>query len=307
MKKWRWIASISLSLFLAFFITAAFIYTPEEHSTDSDHSTVKKERSESKPASSEPKEQEFSPDEEDSDRAISEGLKDVFTGVIDSAKGLFVKDDMEIVALGDSLTQGVGDDTDNGGYVGILEDTFNSNKERDLIHIDNFGKRGNRTDQLIRRLEEQEEISTALEEADLILITIGANDVMKVVKDNFTNLNYQDFVDAQDSYQAQLETIFSMIREENPDAPIYLIGLYNPFNLYFDNIPELGKIMEDWNEISKEVVAEEENVTFIPVRDLFEGSEDELLWEEDNFHPNERGYKQMAKRVLEYIKDDVEQ
>src|SRR5699024_8712082 len=87
---------------------------------------------------------------------------------------------------GNEDNEEVGEEEDNGGYVSILEDTIN--KDNDLVEIDNFGKRGNRTDQLIDRMEEPE-IKESLEEADIILITIGANDIMQIFKENFTDLD----------------------------------------------------------------------------------------------------------------------
>ncbi|MFD1019919.1 SGNH/GDSL hydrolase family protein [Thalassobacillus hwangdonensis] len=247
------------------------------------------------------------PDEETSseENNVRDDLRDAFTNVIENAVGLFVKDDLDIVAIGDSLTQGVGDETENGGYVGILENTLSNNGSNQEITIENYGKRGNRTDQLLKRME-KEEIRDSIQQADIVLITIGANDVMKVVKDNFSTLDYNDFKAVQDDYQDRLTEIFSIIYEENPDAKVYLLGLYNPFSTYFNNIPELGQIMNDWNEIGKAVVAKDENSTFIPIEDLFINKEDEFLWKQDHFHPNKNGYKAMAERVLEYIKADVE-
>ncbi|WP_226581691.1 SGNH/GDSL hydrolase family protein [Halobacillus litoralis] len=310
MKKWRWVASALLSFIIAFFIIAAFVYTPEQNNTSQPKPPETNEKAENVPDEDKQKNQENPESEEDSngteDATLGEGLRDVFTSVIESARGLFLKEDLQIVAVGDSLTQGVGDKTDNGGYIGILEDTFQSNTDADTLELLNYGKRGNRTDQLLKRLDE-EEISKSLSNADLVLITIGANDVMKVVKNNFTNLNYEDFAEEQREYEDRLHQIIQRIQRLNPDAPIYLIGLYNPFNQYFNNIPELGQIMEDWNVTSKQVLKDYDKATFIPIRDVFEGEEEELLWEEDHFHPNERGYKKMAERVLEYIRKDIEQ
>ncbi|MGR9048342.1 SGNH/GDSL hydrolase family protein [Halobacillus faecis] len=305
MKKWRWMAAVALSFLIAFFIVAAFIYTPEEEPStepkDSQQTVETPPAQEQQMESEEPEEES-----EDNESKLSEGLREVFTSVIESARDVFIKDDLNIVAIGDSLTQGVGDSTENGGYIGILEETFNANPDTETLNITNYGKRGNRTDQMLERMED-EEIADSLQEADLILITIGANDVMKVVKNNFTSLNYQDFVEEQEGYEDRMRDIFDRVQELNPDAPVYLLGLYNPFNQYFMNIPELGQIMGDWNAISRRITDDYEQASFIPIRDLFEGNEEELLWEEDLFHPNERGYKKMAERVLQYIREDIEQ
>ena len=47
---------------------------------------------------------------------------------------------------------------------------------------DNLAKRGRRSDQLIEQLEEPE-IQASVKKADLIYLTIGGNDIMKVVKE----------------------------------------------------------------------------------------------------------------------------
>ncbi|MYL20381.1 hypothetical protein GLW04_10810 [Halobacillus litoralis] len=304
MKKWRWTASILLTLILAFFITASFIYTPEKQESSG---TPDEQPLETGPADvvEQPETEQEAAAEED-ENALGEGLRDVFTSVMDSARDLFIKNDLTIVAIGDSLTQGVGDGTDNGGYVGILEDNFTNNNDNTSLEVINYGKRGNRTDQMLKRMED-EEISRSIEQADIVLITIGANDVMKVVKDNFTNLNYQDFRDERDGYEQRLREIIEKTQHLNDEAPIYFVGLYNPFNQYFDNIPELGKIMGDWNEASERIINTYDQAHFIPVRDIFDGNEEELLWEEDHFHPNEQGYKEMAERVLAHIREDIEE
>lgn len=238
---------------------------------------------------------------------LSEDIREAFSSVLESARNIFVQNDLHITAMGDSLTQGVGDETDNGGYVGILEDSLNQNSDTaaETVQVDNFGKRGNRTEQLLERME-QEEIQNSIREADLVLITVGANDVMKIIKDNVASLDYQQFVEAQDDYERNLRDVIIKTKELNPGAEIHLLGVYNPFEKYFNHIPELNQIISDWNRISKQVLSEFERTNFIPIRDIFENTDEDILWE-DNFHPNEVGYKRIAERVLEYIREDIEE
>src|SRR5699024_9572991 len=122
--------------------------------------------------------------EEQTDTADN-SLKDYLTDKFNKAMKRIIKNDNKINAIGDSLNQGVGEEEDNGGYGGILEDTIN--KDNDLVEIDKFGKRGNRTEQLNDRMEEPE-IKESLEEADIILITIDANDIMLILTYNYTDL-----------------------------------------------------------------------------------------------------------------------
>ncbi|UOQ45197.1 SGNH/GDSL hydrolase family protein [Halobacillus salinarum] len=314
MRKFLWMIAVFMCL-LIFGIISLFYMGNGNFEEDSGQSTAPQhqEKNAQQQKDKDQEKEKKSPDEkqaaesaENNDSNLGDGIREVFNSVIAGAKTLFVQDDIKIVAIGDSLTQGVGDGTNNGGYVGILEKSINSNEEAEDITIANYGKRGNRTDQLLERMK-QDEISSSLNDADIVLITIGANDVMKVVKSNFRNLNYQEFVNAQAGYKQRLKQIFDQIHTKNPDASIYLLGLYNPFNSYFKSIPELSRIMSDYNRISKEVVKNQDNVTFIPIKGIFTGSEEELLWQEDHFHPNEKGYKKIAERVLDYIKPEIKQ
>lgn len=229
---------------------------------------------------------------------IKEKVKEIIEGAI-----RFFNDDKKIVAIGDSLTEGVGDETDSGGYVGILNHTFEDQNIH--ISIENLGKRGNRTDQLLLRLE-NEEIASSIKNADIVLITIGANDIMKVVRSNYTNLNMEPFEKERVNYVERLRAIFTKMYELNPGVEIYLIGFYNPFERVFGDIEQLEIILDDWNHASEMVTEEFENVIYIPTKDLFSNSTLHLL-SEDQFHPNTSGYKLMAKRVLEYLDDFNEQ
>ncbi|WP_413361427.1 SGNH/GDSL hydrolase family protein [Robertmurraya sp. 2P01SA] len=226
---------------------------------------------------------------------IKEKVREIIEGAI-----RFFKDDKKIVAIGDSLTEGVGDETANGGYVGILNHTFENQNIN--ISIENLGKRGNRTDQLLLRLE-NEEIAASIKEADIVLITIGANDIMKVVRSNYTNLNIEPFETERVDYVERLRAIFTKMNELNPDMHIYLIGFYNPFERVFGDIEQLEIILDNWNHAGELVTAEFDNVSYIPTKDLFTNSTIDLL-SDDNFHPNTSGYKLMAERVLESL-DDV--
>ncbi|WP_456273531.1 SGNH/GDSL hydrolase family protein [Bacillus sp. AK031] len=238
--------------------------------------------------------------EESEEKAASftEEIKLNVREVLEVAVNLFKKD-LKIVSIGDSLTQGVGDETESGGYVGILNHTFQDSNLK--ISIENFGKRGNRTDQLLKRLDNSD-IASSVKQADVVLITIGANDIMKIVKNNFTDLKLETFQQEREGYIERLRTILYKINELNPDTKVYLIGFYNPFEGYFGDIKELGMIMDNWNDAGKSVTEEFDNVDYIPIADVFQDTKLQLL-AEDYFHPNTSGYKLMAKRIIDYVEE----
>ncbi|MUV37479.1 uncharacterized protein JNUCC1_01285 [Lentibacillus sp. JNUCC-1] len=254
--------------------------------------TSKKEHDENKDEET----QEDEPEKTDMD-SLTEQLTTILSKSMKKAVELFSNQDTHVTAIGDSLTQGVGDQYDSGGYVGILERTVNTNSDT-TVTFDNYGKRGNRSDQLLKRLE-KEEIQDSIKDADVVLITIGANDVMQVVKQNITNLTFEPFTAERERYKERLESIFDKVTELNSDADIYLIGFYNPFQQYFQNVEELDEIINEWNRTSRTVANGRDKATFIPIDDLFSNTEEELF-AEDHFHPNYSGYRLMAERVLEY-------
>ncbi|MBB6453812.1 lysophospholipase L1-like esterase [Salirhabdus euzebyi] len=243
-------------------------------------------------------EREEVPNPDKNSPSISEKISQTVTDVVEKAIEFLSKEEMNIVAIGDSLTEGIGDETKSGGFVGILERRIDSANDIPIT-VSNYGKKGNRTDQLLIRLEE-EEINHSIKEADLVLITIGANDIMKIVKENFLSLSYDDFSSELDHYQNRLEAIMNYIRRMNPSAHIYLVGLFNPFAQYFGDIPELDIIVNDWNTRGRRVIEADHNATFIPIKDVFQNTEDHLF-SADNFHPNALGYEKIADRVMEYI------
>lgn len=217
--------------------------------------------------------------------------------LVERAHQLFKDENISIVAIGDSLTQGVGDETEQSGYIGILDRLLN--KDQHVVSFKNMGKRGHRSDQLLDRLQDSE-IITELKHADYVLITIGANDLMKIVRDNITNLKLQDFIEERINYQQRLEQILSKIRGVNSEAYILLVGIYNPFEKYFPHIKELDIIIDEYNHTAMTVIKDTGNGSFVPILDLFQDSSIELL-ADDHFHPNFRGYERIAGRVLEYI------
>lgn len=99
-------------------------------------------------------------------RSKENSVKDFLTEKIQKAIKVLFQQEVHVVAIGDSLTQGVGDETENGGYVGVLEERLN-NPENPIVTFTNLGKRGNRTDQLLQRLED-ENIQAEMEAADII-------------------------------------------------------------------------------------------------------------------------------------------
>ncbi len=215
----------------------------------------------------------------------------------------FFPRELHIVAAGDSLTQGVGDSTNSGGYIPYLTDDLENEKTIRNANFENFGVRGNRTDQLLKRLQDKK-LQSSIEEADLIILTIGGNDLMKVVKENFSNLRLDPFLIGQKRFAEQLQEIFKSIRNGNQEAPIVLVGLYNPFFNWFADVEEMNQIVDEWNRESNSIVERDGNAYFVDIHDIFLNNEENLLYT-DYFHPNDRGYQLIADRIYGLLDEQV--
>lgn len=215
----------------------------------------------------------------------------------------FVPRKLTVLSAGDSLTQGIGDSTNQGGYLPYLETMLEKEKGIKEVDFYNYGVKGNRTTQLIKRLKTAE-MKDTLQKADLVILTIGGNDIMKVVKDNIGNLQLSTFTTEKQSYQKHLTQIVDLIVEENPDASIVLVGLYNPFSKWFTEIKELDEIVADWNKSGQMVLANYPNAYFVSIEDLFLNANENLLYT-DNFHPNDKGYELIAQRLNKTLKAQV--
>jgi lysophospholipase L1-like esterase len=215
----------------------------------------------------------------------------------------FVPRQLTVLSAGDSLTQGVGDSTDNGGYLPYLETMLEKEKGIKEVDFYNYGVKGNRTTQLLKRLKSPQ-MKGALQKADLVILTIGGNDILKVVKDNIENLQLSTFITEKESYQIHLTQIMEVIVQENPHASIVLVGLYNPFSKWFSEIKELDEIVADWNKAGQAVIAGYPNAYFVPIEDMFLNANENLLYT-DNFHPNDKGYELIAQRLNKTLEEHV--
>lgn len=215
---------------------------------------------------------------------------------------MFKPKDVQYVALGDSLTQGVGDEAENEGYVGRLKTDMETWQGVRSVTIHNEAKKGRRSDQLIDQLQSGK-LDDTLRKANIITLTIGGNDLMKIVREHITELKKKDFDKGRPKFQQRYETIMQMIRERNPIAPIILIGVYNPLTIFTKEESEMNTIMDEWNSDIRGFADDDPYAVFVNVEDLFDTNAN-LVYHTDFFHPNARGYDQMTARIIETLEEE---
>lgn len=221
------------------------------------------------------------------------------------------------VAIGDSLTKGVGDSTNQGGFVPLLAQSLTNETDLEFKAI-NYGVSGNTSGQILSRMQEKKEIGKDLKQAQLLTITVGGNDLRKAILEDTSNLDLDRFEKASKTYEKNLKQIIELARKDNSDLPIYVVGIYNPLYLNFPDLTELQTLVDQWNQRTEEILSAYQGVYFVPINDLlYKGidgksgvTESELgketvtndaLYDEDSFHPNNTGYEIMKEAVLEKI------
>ncbi|KPN79729.1 SGNH superfamily hydrolase [Apilactobacillus kunkeei] len=264
----------------------------------------------------------------------------VYSNVRHNAKITNVNKNKKVsfVALGDSLTQGVGDPKKTGGYVSRTKQALNKKGYKHVTTF-NYGIAGQRSDQIDKRVQNNVKgLSSSLKKANIIVLTVGGNDLLQSLqsnalvdgKDKFNSRMKQ----ASITYQAKVNKLMNDIRKENKKAPIYVFGIYNPIYVYFANVNVINQYVDKYNQITSGVVLRNKKAHFVGITPLSYGqykskaqkeklveSSDEVSFNpldilklddakgelnnyispDDHFHPNNKGYNYMTDRLVSQL------
>ena len=208
---------------------------------------------------------------------------------------------IELVGIGDSLTQGVGDELKRDGYIGRLQQHFSQYEGIEEVLLTNTAKRGRRSDQLLKMLKDGE-IDHQIRKANIITLTIGGNDIMKVVKKDLFNLKVEAFEKELKKFERNYEHILEEIREINSTAPIIIMGLYNPITIVTNEKSEFDLILKNWNDTIQDAAHSDSNACYVPINRLFMTNTN-LVYHTDFFHPNSKGYQLVIEEIVKTIQE----
>jgi lysophospholipase L1-like esterase len=214
------------------------------------------------------------------------------------------KEKIQIVALGDSLSSGTGDLTGRG-YVGQVKEKLEQQLGKPVFILNNFAIPGFRTSDMIKDMDAKQGIGTAVAQADLIVLTIGGNDLFEGGQGVFNgqadgSFNPQAALERMPEALKRLEQILDRISKQNSTSTIAYVGLYHPF-LDIDPEREGSLIIQKWNTAAFEIANRYPNIVVVPTFDLFEVNLSKYLYT-DHFHPNQDGYERIAERVVQVVK-----
>ncbi|MDN6626032.1 MAG: GDSL-type esterase/lipase family protein [Pisciglobus halotolerans] len=234
------------------------------------------------------------------------------------------KKSIHLVAIGDSLTQGVGDSQDAGGYVPRIQKKLTSLNSVKEVVADNYGVAGERSDEILSRMTENEKMKNDLKTADIVVLTAGGNDILQVFKKEKLAVSTDSFEKTLEDYRENLKTILEQIHLQNTQSQVYVFGLYNPYSAVFADVSEMKMILDEWNGSIDEIVSSDSQGTFLPIQTIFsqpkkqtknldtatsselqqyDATDNPYLYEKDLFHPNDAGYEKMTDVLFEAIQE----
>ena len=232
------------------------------------------------------------------------------------------------LALGDSLSEGIGaSDQEETSFVALVHEALGSD-----VELMNFGVAGDTSQDLIDEQLDRatDEITTRNSDADpdndvaVVSLEIGGNDLLEIffklvlpgtcpnVEMGLSNPEcVQQVRETLDTYGPNLDEILTRLREADPDMPIFLLTLYNPFsggNAMLDELVDLaleGRADTPFPEGLHDIVreqAEAHDAQLVEVYPQFEGKSREYI-AMDLIHPNDTGYRVIADAVLAEMRE----
>lgn len=212
------------------------------------------------------------------------------------------KSELLVTTLGDSLTNGVGDTTGQG-YAKRVVERLGDRLNKKVTIVNNLAVNGAKAPQLLDGLQ-QTGYRYAIAKSDLILFTIGGNDLFQIAQSGGSiaeggDISVEELEERLPEVTPKLEEVFKKLRELNPNARIVYVGLYNPFY----DLPEMrpgSAVIAAWNAAAYEFAEADGNATVVPTYDLFETNVTRYL-SQDHFHPNGEGYDRIADRVVQAL------
>jgi len=212
-------------------------------------------------------------------------------------------DSILVTAIGDSLTKGTGDATGDG-YVKQAMALLEKQWGKPVKLNNNLAINGMRADRLAELLQADKGYAYSLSQANLILFTIGGNDLFQLAAGTSASqatgeVDLDQLYKQLDSGIERFKTVVERINDINPTARVVYIGLYNPF-YDLSELREGSLAIQKWNQQAYELLHQYPNMMMVPTFDLFESKIGTYL-SADHFHPNHDGYAQIATRVVQAL------
>ena len=202
------------------------------------------------------------------------------------------RDHIRVVALGDSLAYGAGDES-HKGITGRLKEDLTARGFRDVETV-NFGVNGAQTSDLVAKLK-QDRVRCELEQADAIVLSIGANDLFRSRQAREETMRAPLAV--ADRILSRIEAIVADVRRMNPRARILILGGYNPVPTH-PLAPMINQYLQLWDATLSGRFEHDPLISVVKMSDIVTR---QRLSRYDNFHPGGAAYEAAAERMAEML------
>lgn len=195
---------------------------------------------------------------------------------------------LHVVALGDSLAYGAGDETGEG-IAGRLEDELRRRGIRSVETV-NLGVNGAQTSDLLTRLRTKR-VRDAIAASNAVVLSIGANDLFRTPHSREELMRAP--LTVAERILARIETIVAEIHEINPEARIMLLGGYNPVPRH-EWAPTIDTYLGMWDATLASRFEDDGRVAVVKMADIVTP---QRLSRHDDFHPGAAAYQEAAQRI----------
>lgn len=217
---------------------------------------------------------------------------------------------MYYLSLGDSLAAGQTPyNTIEESYGDYVSD-YLKDKEILEFYTKDFSKSGYRSIDLLNDLNSNKQIKVngkkitiknALIKADLVTLSIGANDLFYKLNigTEFDLDEIDDIYTYVDECILDIDKLLYELRKSCKEQ-IMVFGFYNPFTNFSSSLATMVEPVISYANGKMENLTRKYDMTYINIHDTFLANDDYLP---DTFeiHPTNKGYKAMAKKVIELI------
>ena len=196
-----------------------------------------------------------------------------------SKKTKTMLDIQNIVILGDSVAYGYGT---KGGISNYLKETFPASR------ITNLGINGLTSSGLVQKMQAGS-WHTSLEQADLVLLNIGGNDLLRGFRDGGAKGLIRQFAILKRTYRQNLLQTYALLRHANDQVIIVQNNLYNSMKKEEQYFGFTNLLFRLWNTAigEKGVIVSKTNAM----------GKNPSIWL-DSIHPNDEGYKLMHELLI---------
>ena len=206
------------------------------------------------------------------------------------------------IAIGDSLAAGQTPEREiDAGYTDMIAQELSRNQPM-AFYSKNLAFPGFTTADVLDSIQ-SDEAKSVLASANLITVSAGANDLLRLVQDDPAqgSLTFQqiqaDF--ALNEARKNMELILAELTELSPNADVYVMGYYFAYPHVRDSQKSgTAKQLDRLNEIL-ERSAEKAGATFVSVDQSFGDEAVEKIPNAADVHPNAAGYQAMANAFFD--------